>query len=95
MANGYEAEEEETVFGTTRGGKPIVKSKKVKKIHIAPNLGANIFLAKNAYPTMFQELINHNVNNTTNIPAGIDFDNLTDRQKEALKILQGIDEKEE
>jgi hypothetical protein len=87
LADGFEYEEEETVFYTDKKGKPQVRSKKVVKKKVPPNLGANVFIAKNAAPDLFKDAMEHNVSGKIAIPQGIDFDKLTEEQRKVIESL--------
>lgn len=85
MADGFEYEEEETIYTTDKKGKPIVKQKKVVKKRMPPSLGANIFIAKNADPNLFKDAFNHEVSH--NLPRGINYSNLTEEQQRVLEEI--------
>ena len=95
LADGFEIEEEETIFGTKvktdKDGKqteiPYVKQKKVVKKRYPPNLGANIFIAKNASPELFKEAMEHKHSGSVEIPQGVNFDDLTPEQLAVLETI--------
>jgi transposase len=90
LADGYEYETEEVFYSYDVEENETVKCRKVTKRFIPPNLGANIFLAKNASPDLFKDAMEHNHRGSVKIPQGVDFDKCTPEQLALLESLAQV-----